>query len=347
MIGFTWFHQNLEWFHTRWYKVTGWWQALAPLRFHLLRHLAFGNDAVFCQMLRRCEPHLTTGGKSKSAFWKSQCGQLMLKEVRAAEASHLASKAGPFAVRLAEALRGEPSLLCEVFGLFKVSRLGKRPQTRTIIIMRNLLNGITDDWQIFDIKGAAHRNMPPIETDGPPTSPTAVKWDGGFVETFGALPKVLKPSDHEALELALKCDLHVLRQLGLVDYSLLMAFHLKDHRVRLAIIDFLQPYTLNKQQLWQQTIGFFECFFGFRLPTWGATGGWVLGWSPPWRNWCSGMSPPLWSRWSGTFGAKNRGRWRFDIDDQIVLWFVDICAWRTGKPKTDAFDPAFIAFVNR
>ena len=116
------------------------WQveALAPLRFHLLRHLAFGNDANFCEMLRRCRPHSTSGGKSKSAFWKSECGQLMLKEVRAAEASHLASKAGPFAVRLAEALRGEPSLLCEVFGLFRVQRLGKRPSTRTIIIMRRV-----------------------------------------------------------------------------------------------------------------------------------------------------------------------------------------------------------------
>ena len=80
-------------------------------------------------------------------------------------------------------------------------------------------------------------------------SPSAVKWDGGFVETFGALPKVLKPVDHEALELALKCDLHVLRELGLVDYSLLMAFHPKAKRIRLAIIDFLQPYTLNKQHL--------------------------------------------------------------------------------------------------
>ena len=233
------------------------WQVevLAPLRFHLLRRLAFRNDANFCEMLRRCDPHSTTGGKSKSAFWKSQCGQLMLKEVRAAEASHLASKAGPFAVRLAEALRGEPSLLCEVFGLFKVSRLGKRPSTRTIIIMRNLLNGIDDDWQIFDIKGAAHRHMPATPTlevpmgSPRPSSPVSVKWDDCFVETFGALPKVLKPTDHEALELALKCDLHVLRELGLVDYSLLMAFNLEAKRVRLAIIDFLQPYTLNKQQL--------------------------------------------------------------------------------------------------
>ena len=44
-----------------------------------------------------------------------------------------------------------------------------------------------------------------------------------------------------------KCDLHVLRELGLVDYSLLMAFHEETKRVRLAIIDFLQPYTLKKQ----------------------------------------------------------------------------------------------------
>ena len=127
-------------------------EALAPLRFHLLRNLAFGSDANFCQLLRHCHPHVTSGGKSQSSFWTSTCGQLLLKEVKVAEASHLASMAGPFSVRLAEALRGEPSLLCEVFGLFTVNR-------RSLVVMRNLLVGTDESWQVFDVKGAAGRNQ--------------------------------------------------------------------------------------------------------------------------------------------------------------------------------------------
>lgn len=65
--------------------------------------------------------------------------------------------------------------------------------------MRNLLQDINEDWQIFDVKGAAHRHAPNGANEE-----AAVKWDGGFVEMFGALPKVLKPADQEALELALK-----------------------------------------------------------------------------------------------------------------------------------------------
>ena len=65
--------------------------------------------------------------------------------------------------------------------------------------MRNLLRDMGPEWQIFDIKGAAHRKAQKAEAPA-----EAVKWDGGFVEAFGALPGVLKPEDEEALELALK-----------------------------------------------------------------------------------------------------------------------------------------------
>ncbi|CAJ1456723.1 unnamed protein product [Effrenium voratum] len=215
-------------------------QLLAPGRFHLLRHLAFGQDAAFCAALKRTCAVKTAGGKSRSVFWRSQCGQLILKEVRPAEADHLAEVAAPLAVRLGEALKGEPSLLCEVFGLFKVQKLGKQP--RAIIVMRNLLHGTEGgDWQIFDIKGVgSHRTLLNNEEQ-------KVKWDGGFVDTFDALPVVLRAADQESLELALRCDLRVLRDLGLVDYSLLVAYNEKELRIRLAIIDFLQPYSFNKQ----------------------------------------------------------------------------------------------------
>eukprot|EP00439_Symbiodinium_sp_Y106_P044782 s1347_g5.t1 len=51
-----------------------------PVRFHLLRHLAFSDDAVFCELIRHCCAHDTSGGKSKSSFWRSEAGELVLKD---------------------------------------------------------------------------------------------------------------------------------------------------------------------------------------------------------------------------------------------------------------------------
>eukprot|EP00439_Symbiodinium_sp_Y106_P037812 s1347_g4.t1 len=57
--------------------------------------------------------------------------------------------------------------------------------------------------------------------------------------------------DSDRLEHALTKDLELLQELGLVDYSLLMAYEEgeigKSGRIRLGIIDFLQPYTLDKK----------------------------------------------------------------------------------------------------
>ncbi|OLQ07926.1 Elongation factor G [Symbiodinium microadriaticum] len=58
--------------------------------------------------------------------------------------------------------------------------------------------------------------------------------------------------DNDRLEHALAKDLELLQELGLVDYSLLMAYEEgeigKSGRIRLGIIDFLQPYTLDKKR---------------------------------------------------------------------------------------------------
>eukprot|EP00931_Biecheleriopsis_adriatica_P065954 TRINITY_DN40398_c0_g1_i1.p1 TRINITY_DN40398_c0_g1~~TRINITY_DN40398_c0_g1_i1.p1 ORF type:complete len:965 (+),score=167.32 TRINITY_DN40398_c0_g1_i1:29-2923(+) len=225
-----------------------------PLRFHLLRHLAFGDDAVFCGMLRRCVPHDTSGGKSKASFWRSAGGELALKEVRRSEAQRLGgTMGGPLASRLAAALKGgEPSLICEVFGLFEVKpiRGRMRQETRAIIVMRNMLYG-SDDWQLFDLKGVGSQRCESTlapRGEKPEQESKQVRWDAGFLRATAGFPLVLEPLDKEALEQALLRDLQVLQELELVDYSLLLAKQRDGNdRVRLAIIDFLQPYTFNKQ----------------------------------------------------------------------------------------------------
>lgn len=223
-----------------------------PVRFHLLRHLAFSDDAVLCELIRHCCAHDTSGGKSKSSFWRSEAGELVLKEVRPAEGEHLATVlAAPMVERMAQAQSGEPSLLCEIFGYFEVRGHGRQShESHSIIVMRNLLQ-ITDGWQIFDIKGVgAHRNLPPAKEESEEAK-AKVQWDGGFLAAFSGFPVVLSKEDSDRLEHALTKDLELLQELGLVDYSLLMAYEEgeigKSGRIRLGIIDFLQPYTLDKK----------------------------------------------------------------------------------------------------
>eukprot|EP00929_Paragymnodinium_shiwhaense_P064377 TRINITY_DN32233_c1_g1_i1.p1 TRINITY_DN32233_c1_g1~~TRINITY_DN32233_c1_g1_i1.p1 ORF type:complete len:388 (-),score=100.29 TRINITY_DN32233_c1_g1_i1:90-1253(-) len=249
--------------------------AMQPLRFHSLRHLEFGDDAEFCRLLRRSRPLTTKGGKSKANFWCSADGHLVLKEVKRAEAQHLAAALqGPLAERLAAAARGEPSVLCDVFGLYEVKPESSGGAAQAIIVMRNLRYGLEDQegsWETFDLKGVGgHRQTPGGD------EAVTVHWDSGFTPALQGLPLVLQQQDHMALMEALERDTEVLSQLGVVDYSMLI---LLQHRqppsssqqpennpadgqdtaaskeaaegdgagiLRLCLIDYLQPYSFEK-----------------------------------------------------------------------------------------------------
>merc|ERR1712137_90848 len=160
-----------------------------PVRFHLLRHLEFGDDVSFCQVLRKCTSIPVKGGKSGAAFWVTACGKLVLKEVKRAEAKQLSetAMAGPLAHRLAQSARGAPSALCGVYGLFKIRRRGihRRTSSWTVIIMQNLrCCGISKelsadtDWKVFDVKGVGRVRQatadlePLVSTMAEPLAPT-------------------------------------------------------------------------------------------------------------------------------------------------------------------------------
>jgi len=147
----------------------------------LLRHLEFGDDVSFCQVLRKCTSIPVKGGKSGAAFWVTACGKLVLKEVKRAEAKQLSetAMAGPLAHRLAQSARGAPSALCGVYGLFKIRRRGlhRRTSSWTVIIMQNLrCCGISkelsadSDWKVFDVKGVGRVRQATADLE--PLAPT-------------------------------------------------------------------------------------------------------------------------------------------------------------------------------
>jgi len=145
---------------------------MQPLRFHLIRHLAFGDDGDFCRALQHSDQMVLKGGKSNANFWISRCGKFVLKEVKAGEAKKLEKMvAGPLGDLLSVAAgasrdsSGQAAsgalLLTDLYGLFEVRIRGKAraSSTHNLVIMRNLRCGIEDDadWQLFDLKGVGSK----------------------------------------------------------------------------------------------------------------------------------------------------------------------------------------------
>jgi len=257
-------------------------EVCCPASFHMLRQLVFGDDLIFCDMLRSSSPMVAKGGKSNAGFWKSIGGEIILKEVKPGESQALE---GTLAERLLKktfenAKNDNPTSICEIFGVYKVS--GPRLSVKTIIVMRNLRYGCNNQathLEFFDIKGLGeHRSVDGNKTDGSnaenkgDAESPEVRWDRGFLRKLGQLagnlqqsyPLSLRQQDYASLRKALDEDTQLLEELGLVDYSMFVALQLPSDRpssseqpdrpgsnecpkVRLGIIDYLQCYTLSKQ----------------------------------------------------------------------------------------------------
>eukprot|EP00929_Paragymnodinium_shiwhaense_P090832 TRINITY_DN50929_c0_g1_i1.p1 TRINITY_DN50929_c0_g1~~TRINITY_DN50929_c0_g1_i1.p1 ORF type:complete len:2238 (+),score=517.31 TRINITY_DN50929_c0_g1_i1:133-6846(+) len=180
-----------------------------------------------------------------------------------------------------------PSALAQVVGVFTVSvakKNGRKPRTKMFIVQRNLKYSIgTRLHWAFDLKGVGKSRRAPSAQPGvsentdrgaadshvdpeekASKAPRTVLWDANFCEWRDGKPLCLPASDLQYLEAALWNDTQLLSKYSLVDYSLLLAAVIPETQNQtgdasqtdeldepgtlvLGIIDYLRPYTLDKQ----------------------------------------------------------------------------------------------------
>ncbi|CAD7961524.1 unnamed protein product [Amoebophrya sp. A25] len=86
------------------------------------------------------------------------------------------------------------------------------------------------------------------ETNPQPSKPRGrTLWDQNFREWIKGMPICLRKHDMDYLQRALWNDTWFLLKMQLMDYSLLLLIGRESRRIQMGLIDYVRPYTLDKQ----------------------------------------------------------------------------------------------------
>lgn len=162
---------------------------------------------------------LTSPGKSGSFFYFSRDYRFIIKTIRHAEHKFLLRVLR----RYWEHVKANPhTLLSRFYGLHRV----KLPRGRKIhfVIMNNLFPPHKDIHEAYDLKGSTiGRLVPPAKLE---QNPRAVQKDLNWIDSDKVLE--LGPEKRALLTEQLRRDSEMLRDLGVMDYSLLVGLHWGD-----------------------------------------------------------------------------------------------------------------------
>ena len=218
-----------------------------------------GGERAFVKALLRCRKWAPTGGKSCAGFVKTVDGRFILKDLARSELRHLLSSAdayfdyitrtlGPDTTRDDSGGAALPSCLVKVLGVFKAEwrhvRSG-RHTVHSVIVMENLWytggrlsRPVT---RIFDLKGSARNRFVKEAKEGD------VQLDDNFHEYLQRSPLLLAEGGKRLLSASVFNDTVFLTAFNVMDYSLLVGVDEAAGRLVVGIIDYMRPYTMDKQ----------------------------------------------------------------------------------------------------
>jgi len=159
---------------------------------------------------------LTSPGKSGSFFYFSRDYRFIIKTIRHAEHKFLLRVLR----RYWEHVKSNPhTLLSRFYGLHRVKL--PRGQKIHFVIMNNLFPPHKDIHEAYDLKGSTiGRVVPPAKLE---QNPRAVQKDLNWIDSDKVLE--LGPEKRALLTEQLRRDSEMLRDLGVMDYSLLVGLH--------------------------------------------------------------------------------------------------------------------------
>ncbi|KAK2194693.1 bifunctional Phosphatidylinositol-4-phosphate 5-kinase [Babesia duncani] len=231
-----------------------------PHIFHQLRHFSFGDDLNYIRSLCKSARMQSTAGKSGALLFVTYDQKLTLKLLNKYEMQLIVNE-GPKFFRY---IFSNDTLLSVPFGLYSINHL----KTNTIInclVMQNIdyfsLKKIS-----FDLKGVSFKRFKSIpmkqsspQSGGTPnrnvdinemnqgTCDMIVLLDQNFKEYTGGCPLRLDCNSLDYFHTLVNNDLDLLASLDIVDYSLLLHLFPDEGFIAIGLIDFLRPYTWDKQ----------------------------------------------------------------------------------------------------
>ncbi|CDR93780.1 phosphatidylinositol-4-phosphate 5-kinase family protein, putative [Babesia bigemina] len=236
-----------------------------PEAFHSLRHLSCGDDTSFARSLCRSSRLRCSGGKSGAPLFVSHDGKFILKLLNKYEFQLFVDSGA----RFFEHVLGGGTLLSIPLGLFSI-RYRSSGNTVRCLVMQNVDHVLLSHKLTFDLKGISFKrcvNLSPnkhsstaFTASGRPTllydntseesadvPNQVVLLDQNFKDFTNGCPIRLEESSLLRILDFVQRDLTFLSQLDVVDYSLLLRLYPAEGVVVLGIIDYLRPYTWDKQ----------------------------------------------------------------------------------------------------
>jgi 1-phosphatidylinositol-3-phosphate 5-kinase len=226
--------------------------------FHLLRQIIFSNNddqTSYIRSLSRCKKWQPRGGKSKSEFWQTFDDYFVLKDLNQKESLSFSTFAPSYIDYISNSLKyNRPTTLTKIFGIYHIQyRQNSTGENfkRDILVLENLLNNQNPYFNssippvIYDLKGSKRNRLVNIDEG----QPNIVLLDENFLIQTQENPFYVRLHTKWTLMKALYADTQFLAKHGIVDYSLLVAYHNDDQQsiVYAGIIDYIRTYTWDKK----------------------------------------------------------------------------------------------------
>ncbi|VVB10179.1 unnamed protein product [Arabis nemorensis] len=177
------------------------------------------------------------GGKSGASFAKTRDNRFILKEISAMEYNSFVDNIAPKYFDYIKSTN--ETCLAKIFGFYEV-----RDELRKqyVLVMENVLYG-KDIEVLYDLKGKLERNLNLSDA-------THVRIEEEFMEDVKNEALYISQPSKETLQAAVNRDANFLKEVNIMDYSLLVGVDKTNHELVCGIIDYLVPYSALKKFEW-------------------------------------------------------------------------------------------------
>ncbi|KAK3088070.1 hypothetical protein FSP39_014286 [Pinctada imbricata] len=217
-------------------------------QFRQLRKLIFpAGEEMYIRSLSRCKIWEAKGGKSGSAFCKTDDSRFILKQMSGVEVD-IFEKFGPEYFKYVSNcyLEQRPTALAKIVGVYKIGFRNSQTNNamkQDLLVMENLFYN-RKIAQTFDLKGSMRNRL--VNTSGK-REEELVLLDENLLKCNVDSPLYVYPHAKKVLSAAINRDSEFLSANLVMDYSLLVGFDEGRKELVVGIIDYIRTFTWDKK----------------------------------------------------------------------------------------------------
>ena len=211
-----------------------------PVQFEALRACGGINLRDYISSLSASEAWTdNSGGKTNAVFTKTSDQRFVVKEIEKKEFTMLLKLLPEYFRYTSEArASGASSLLIKIFGVYEIV---SEKRSRYLFVMENLFFGMSPDVKVYDLKGSQMSRYAVKKGEDRRTL-----LDTNYKLDRNGEPLPIKAESFKYIDEAISKDSQFLAEQKKMDYSLLVIYDEKESILRMAIIDYLRDFDLEK-----------------------------------------------------------------------------------------------------